>query len=78
MLRLSELSGFIVCGNLFFEKYTAKFQQRTATDNPFPSKLWGGVIWGVAEREWYIYYISLYGIIKLTCPIAPGPILYGL
>ena len=32
----------------FFEKYTAKFQQRTATENPFPSKLWGGVIWGVA------------------------------
>ena len=48
MLRFSELSDFIVCGNLFFEKYTAKFQQRTATENPFPSKLWGGVIWGVA------------------------------
>ena len=49
MLRLSEvLSGFIVCGYLFFEKYTAKFQQRTATENPFSIKLWGGVFGGVA------------------------------
>ena len=44
MLRLSELSGFIVGGNLFFEKYMAKSRQKTAIENPFPIKLWGGVI----------------------------------
>ena len=77
MLCLSELRGFIVCGSLT-EKSMAKSRQKTAKENPFPSKLWGGVFCGVAERERDIYYISLYGIIKLTCPIAPGPMLYGL
>ena len=77
MLCLSELSGFIVCGNLL-RKSMAKSRHKSATENPFSIKLWGGVFGGVAERERDIYYISLYGIIKLTCPIAPGPILYGL
>ena len=46
MLCLSELSGLIVCGSLT-EKSMAKSRQKTTIENPFPSKLWGGVIWGV-------------------------------
>ncbi len=38
MLRLSELSGFIVCGNRF-----EKIYGKISPENPFPSKLWGGV-----------------------------------
>lgn len=53
MLRLSELRGFIVCGSLP-EKSMAKSRQKTATENPFPSKLWGGVICGVVECVEYI------------------------
>lgn len=49
MLRLSELSGFIVCGSLT-EKSMAKSRQKTTIENPFPTKLWGGVICGVAVR----------------------------
>ena len=46
MLCLSELRGFIVYGNLF-RKSVVKSRQKTTIENPFPSKLWGGVIWGV-------------------------------
>lgn len=49
MLCLSDvLSGFTVCGSLT-EKSMAKSRQKTATENPFPMKLWGGVICGVVE-----------------------------
>ena len=51
MLCLSDvLGGFLVCGSLT-EKSMAKSRQKTATENPFPTKLWGGVIGGVADRE---------------------------
>ena len=53
MLRLSELRGFIVCGSLT-EKSMAKSRQKTAKENPFPTKLWGGVICGVVECGWNI------------------------
>jgi hypothetical protein len=76
------LRGFLVFGITLriveLNNIVEKSRQKTAKENPFPSKLWGGVFGRVAERERDIYYISLYGIIKLTCPIAPGPILYGL
>jgi hypothetical protein len=42
MLCLSELRGFIVYGNLT-EKSMAKSRPKTAKENPFPPKLWGGV-----------------------------------
>jgi len=43
MLRLSELSGFIVRGY-----HLGKIYGKISPENPFPSKLWGGVIGGVA------------------------------
>ncbi len=46
MLRLSELRGFLVSGSLT-EKSMAKSRQKTAKENPFPTKLWGGAFGGV-------------------------------
>ncbi len=51
MLRLSELSGFLVGGivreKIVLKNIGEKSRQKTATENPFPTKLWGGVICGV-------------------------------
>ena len=41
MLRLSELSGFIVCGSLYGKNY-GKISAENRKRNPFPLKLWGG------------------------------------
>ena len=46
MLRLSELRGFIVSGN-YLGKIYGKISVENHRENPFPSKLWGGVICGV-------------------------------
>ena len=47
MLRLSELSGFLVGGivreKIVLKNIGEKSRQKTATENPFPIKLWGGV-----------------------------------
>ena len=48
MLSLSELRGFIVCGCLF-GKICGKISAENRKRNPFPMKLWGGVICRVVE-----------------------------
>ncbi len=51
---LVSIEWFYSLRQSFSEKSMAKSRQKTATESPFPSKLWGGVFWGVAESGWKI------------------------
>ena len=63
MLRLSELSGFLVGGivreKIVLKNIGEKSRQKTATENPSPSKLWGGVICGVVVHAEDILHFAI-------------------
>ena len=75
MLCLSDvLGGFLVCGSLY-GKTMAKSRQKTATEDFFPSKLWGGCFaeWLYADKiktdKWGIF---LYPFARVCPPNMAG------